>query len=781
MSYSRRQLYAMGEPLGDSATYRKADGGLVLGGGGPSTPASTTQTQTQELPEWARGYAKNLLAKGQALTDIGDNPYQTYGGDRTAGFSNLQKQSFAQAGPQGFQSTVGQYMSPYINEVINNQIASSNRGYDISAMNEAAKATQQGAFGGGRQAIMQAENERARNSANQNITAQGLQNAFQGATGQYNTGMQQLSSLGAQQQAQRQKELDVGYQEFLNQQNYPYQQLSYMQNLVRGTPMGMNQQSQVFQGPGNAIGQIAGLGMGAAGLASLTKADGGVIKGYADGGSVEDPRNIEAIVSKLSDTQLDQALKAAASRGDAAQIEAIQQELAMRASERNGIASAVTPDIADEMMPSAANGGIVAFSGKDDSFVSDPMGGVATLGTEGTIDNIGSGETILERMGIFNPENRRALEKGKQELADAKKPLGSNLSQEEIKNKILKTAESDAADKARVQAKIPSDVVNYDRATATRKEDYAKNVLSSGPKKGLGAALAQVGPSAPQKAATPEKTVFEDALEIRKALSEFSKEDLKALNDSIESRKGDADKIKQRGLSEALMHFGFNMAAQAAKPGSRQGLSGLLSSAGAAAPVLGQIASENQKLQQAASDNYMKLKMDQTRYQVALNKGDMTAATTLATQIRQGNMEQKKLDALIDYHNKQLALEGQKISQMGAAYAPTSIREAEWLAANKDNPEAIAAYKDATRQRDASANAAGARDRAALAKGLLDLEKEQKKELMIYPPNTPEGKKLALRHQNEKRLLHESLGFQYTGGGAGPQTNPNIKVLGQDK
>ena len=28
MSYSRRQLYAMGEPIGDSATRRKVDGGL---------------------------------------------------------------------------------------------------------------------------------------------------------------------------------------------------------------------------------------------------------------------------------------------------------------------------------------------------------------------------------------------------------------------------------------------------------------------------------------------------------------------------------------------------------------------------------------------------------------------------------------------------------------------------------------------------------------------------------------------------------------------------------
>ena len=303
-----------------------------------------------------------------------------------------------------------------------------------------------------------------------------------------------------------------------------------------------------------------------------------------------------------------------------------------------------------------------------------------------------------------------------------------------------------------------------------------KTLGSTAPKQGLGAALAQVGPSAVQNAVTPEQSLEDRAMGIYRKFNAMSKEDLKSLNDAIESRKGDADKIKEKGLSEALMQFGFNMAAQASKPGSRQGLAGLIGSAAGAAPVLGQVAAENEKLQRAASDNYTKLKMDQTRYQVALNKGDMTAATSLAAQIRQGDMQQKQLDALVNFQNKQLALEAKKIGQLGAAYAPQSIREAEWLQANKDNPAAIAAYKDATRQRDASANAAGARDRAALAKGLLDLEKEQKKELMIYPPNTPEGKKLALRHQNEKRLLHESLGFQYTGGGGGAETNPNIKV-----
>ena len=91
-SYSRRELYALGEPLGDSATYRKA-GGLVLGdgGGGGQAQSSDKQTHISELPEWARPYAKDTLAKGAALTDINQNPYQQYGANRIAGFSPLQE------------------------------------------------------------------------------------------------------------------------------------------------------------------------------------------------------------------------------------------------------------------------------------------------------------------------------------------------------------------------------------------------------------------------------------------------------------------------------------------------------------------------------------------------------------------------------------------------------------------------------------------------------------------------------------------------------------------
>jgi hypothetical protein len=107
-SYSRRELYALGEPLGDSATYLKADGGYILGdgggGGGGGQPANTTSasTQTQDLPEWAKPYAEDVLSKGKAVTDTSQNPYQPYGGNRIAGFSPMQQQ--AMQGAQNMQT-----------------------------------------------------------------------------------------------------------------------------------------------------------------------------------------------------------------------------------------------------------------------------------------------------------------------------------------------------------------------------------------------------------------------------------------------------------------------------------------------------------------------------------------------------------------------------------------------------------------------------------------------------------------------------------------------------
>ena len=89
---------------------------------------------------------------------------------------------------------VAAYMSPYMQNVMNQQIGAANRQYDISGTQQQGAATQAGAFGGSREALMASENERNRNTAIGGIQATGYQNAFTNAQAQ----QQQAAQLGLQ-------------------------------------------------------------------------------------------------------------------------------------------------------------------------------------------------------------------------------------------------------------------------------------------------------------------------------------------------------------------------------------------------------------------------------------------------------------------------------------------------------------------------------------------------------------------------------------------------------
>jgi len=118
--------------------------------------------------------------------------------------------------------------------------------------------------------------------------------------------------------------------------------------------LGQQSTAQMYQAPPSAMQNIAAAGMGAYGLSKLM-ANGGQVKGYAYGGELnpmDDLNRMTAAVSKLTDEQLQQVVKRPSS---AAQKQAAQLELATRASEKKGLASAYNA------MPMAAAGGVVAF------------------------------------------------------------------------------------------------------------------------------------------------------------------------------------------------------------------------------------------------------------------------------------------------------------------------------------------------------------------------------------------------------------------------------------
>ena len=314
-------------------TLGKGSGGK---GGGSSDQTVTTQNPISAA---AQPYIENMLGRAQ---DLSYQPYQTYPGQRTADFTNLQTQSFqgaqnlgvapqlgqasglagvaglgglgvaGQATNQGFQNQVGGYMNPYLQYSLAPQLAEANRMYDMSGVAQQSKATQSGAFGGSREAIMAAENERNRNMGLNSIIGQGYNTAFQGAQQQYNQNLQnQLAGFGlagtagsnlgnlgqtqfgqqqaalgmqnqfgAQEQQQQQNIMNQQYQDFLAQRQDPYTKLSYLQNMTSGIPMTSSTQS-VYSNP-SALSQVAGL----AGTAYMANK----LYNSAKGGAIKEPK-----------------------------------------------------------------------------------------------------------------------------------------------------------------------------------------------------------------------------------------------------------------------------------------------------------------------------------------------------------------------------------------------------------------------------------------------------------------------------------------------------------
>jgi hypothetical protein len=402
-------------------------------GGGGGTPEK--QTTVVDIPDWAKPYAKESLGKAQALSE---SPYQAYGGERIAQFTPLQQQSFERAGQQQVAGQVGfgtglaglagtssfsdpnaaaSFMSPYMDAVVQQQMESAQRQADIASTQRGAQAVKAGAFGGSRQAIENAEAARALASQKGQIQAQGLQSAFERAQQQFNQEQstrlnaaqalgqlgqqqfgQQMDITGQQQQlggVQRQATQDIlsqQYQDFLNQQRAPYDQLAFMSSMIRGTPLG--QTTTMYQPAPSATSQLIGLGTAAAGAygASQGKAAGGEIKSYAAGGiaSLSQPE-MAAMADGMSDQQLGQTAQmpsitdlakmtlAAEAQQRAQMRQAAMQQQAMMAQQPRGtvaeeqmaaidamdqgLGGLDVPDdmIADEGM---AGGGIVAFQNR---------------------------------------------------------------------------------------------------------------------------------------------------------------------------------------------------------------------------------------------------------------------------------------------------------------------------------------------------------------------------------------------------------------------------------
>lgn len=290
-------------------------------GGSQKAPSSSTVTQTN-IPAELMPYATKVLGKAEALTSA---PYLEYGGQRVAGYTPLQQQGYqgiqqmtpaqqlsqatgfaglgalrAAQGPQDFTGeNVQSYMSPYMRNVVEQQQLGAIRDYQRELPGLASVATKVGGLGGTRQALLQSEAQRNLQDRLAGIEASGTQAAYENAQQQFNAQQamglnylqQQLGAAGIlgdlgqrqygqemgineallragqEQRGVEQQYLDSMREAYAERQNYPYKNLAFMSDLVRGTPLTEASRS-FYQAPGSLAGQVAGTALGLGALAS---------------------------------------------------------------------------------------------------------------------------------------------------------------------------------------------------------------------------------------------------------------------------------------------------------------------------------------------------------------------------------------------------------------------------------------------------------------------------------------------------------------------------------
>ncbi len=298
----------------------------------PSAPPAPTSTSQTTIPEYAKPYAEKMLGKAEAITE---SPYQTYGGQRMA-TATPEQQAVRQnvagmqqpgqfaagtglaaagglnalgAGQQYMQMATDPgaqqaFMSPYMQNVVDLQKQEAIRDAQKGQLAQNLGAARQGTYGGARQLLAGTERERNLQQNLANIQATGAQKAYEdamrgmqfgttagiqgaqaatqaGATlGQLGIGQQQAGidlakaqeAFGAMGQAEQQKALDLQYQDFLQQQQYPYKQLGFMSDILRGSAnLTATGGKTVYEAPPSVASQIGGLGLAGLGVYNLLK------------------------------------------------------------------------------------------------------------------------------------------------------------------------------------------------------------------------------------------------------------------------------------------------------------------------------------------------------------------------------------------------------------------------------------------------------------------------------------------------------------------------------
>ena len=246
---------------------------------GPAAGKTGVETS---LSPWVGDYVVDMLGRGRAAAS---QPYQAWTGPLTAGTSDLQDTAFygqdgtgglaslttpemgvssftanletpmtvadpmGQAGDTRQLNTVAeQYMNPYLQASLRPQIDELRRQAELSRIANAQRLTEAGAYGGSRQAIMDAELDRNLLRGIADVQATGYGDAYDRARAQFNAeeearnryGFDVLAAqqaAGATQRGITGEGIAADYKQFIDERDYPLKSAQYMQSLLQELPM----------------------------------------------------------------------------------------------------------------------------------------------------------------------------------------------------------------------------------------------------------------------------------------------------------------------------------------------------------------------------------------------------------------------------------------------------------------------------------------------------------------------------------------------------------------
>ena len=287
---------------------------LGLGQGQPTQVIPTAVTEPTIAKEIAP-FLKDILGKGQALykqrMDEGFVPYagqtladvtaqQKTAQEGIAGLVGTQKPIFDEAGVlvrQGTEKATAEalqpYMNPYQQAVTDIAKRDAQERFEQTTLPSLRKqAIDAGAFGGSRAAMRESQAQDAQARLLADLQAKGDLAAFQNAqqqfaaqkareaqtaegltglgTAQYGAQLKelgQLEAVGREEQQRQQQLLDESYKRFLQERQFPEQQLGQYQQIVAGVPVGQSsitKTPQQFQP--SPIAQAIGTGTGLANI-----------------------------------------------------------------------------------------------------------------------------------------------------------------------------------------------------------------------------------------------------------------------------------------------------------------------------------------------------------------------------------------------------------------------------------------------------------------------------------------------------------------------------------